>query len=83
MKKLLVISTLALTLILYGIGYAVSFAITVLAMTFDLPGPYSDDPIVWLWFGLSLLSLLAVAFLFCRWLINRARQEARKEATFE
>lgn len=82
MRKLIVIASLALTVIMFGMGYAASFLITVIAMSFNLPGPYADSPIAWVWFALSLLIVFGVSFLFCRWLARRIERKIFLRNTF-
>ena len=83
MRRSILLGTAVLAVILFAIGHAISFLVTVLAMTFDLPGPYSDDPIAWIWFGLSLLIVVVVSFLFCRWFARRIDKSKASKAGVE
>ncbi len=72
-----------LTVIIFAMGYVVEFLITVLAMSLDLPGPYAESPITWVWFGISILLVFAVSLLFCRWFARTVEKRVRVERTFE
>ncbi|MDZ4308693.1 hypothetical protein [Allopontixanthobacter sp.] len=83
MTRLVLIGTLVLSVILFGIGYAIEFIVTIFAMAFDLPGPYSDDPVAWVWFGVSLILVLIISFLFCRWFAKSIEKKFEAESTFK
>jgi hypothetical protein len=70
-------------MLIYGTGYGLEFLITVLAMSFDLPGPYSDSPVVWAWFALGVLAVFSISFGFCRWFARRIEKNLLLGATFE
>ena len=74
MRGLVLVSASILTVLFFASGYAISFLVTVLAMALDLPGPYADHPVAWLWFGLSIAVLFGISWLFCRWLVRRAER---------
>ena len=82
MRNLIVIASLALTVIMFGIGYAVDFLVTVIAMSLELPGPYADSPIAWVWFAVSLVCVFGVSILFCRWLARRIERKLLLRNTF-
>jgi len=71
-----------LTVILYVVGYAVQFAITFLALSFDLPGPYSDTPMVWVWFAFGLSAAFGMSFGFCRWFARRIEKQVLSDRTW-
>ena len=83
MKRVVWVGTFVLTIIIFVTGYAVEFLITVLAMALDISGPYSDDPVAWLWFGVSMPAVVAISFLFSSWFARRAEKKIRVERTFE
>ena len=83
MKRIILVAAIALTAILYAMGYAVEFVITALAMSLDLPGPYSDSPVVWVWFAVSLVTVFGVSLGFCRWFARRIEKKVVSESTFE
>ena len=83
MRGIIWIGSMLLAVILFGIGHAIAFLTTMLAMAFDLPGPYADDPTAWLWFAISVVVVLAVSVIFCRWFARRVERQVRTESTFE
>lgn len=83
MKRLILVATIALMVILYVTGYALEVGITVLAMSLDLPGPYSESPVAWLWFGMSMLTFFGVLLGFCHWFARRIKRMVITESTFE
>ena len=83
MRNLIIVATLAMTAIMFAMGYAVSFVVTAIAMSLDLPGPYAASPIAWVWFGLSLLMLFGVSFAFCQWFARKVEKRILTESTFE
>ena len=82
MKRLTLVATIALMVILYVTGYALEIGITLLAMNLDLPGPYSESPIAWVWFGLSLATFFGILFGFCHWFARRVQKKVITESTF-
>ena len=83
MNRTVLAAAAVLTVILYVVGYAVQFAITFLAMTFDLPGPYSDSPMAWIWGALGLAAAFGMSLGFCRWFARRIEKKLLSERTFE
>ena len=83
MRRLILVSTIALMVILYATGYALELGITLLAMNLDLPGPYSESPVAWLWFGVSILTFFGVSLGFCHWFARRIKKLVITESTFE
>ena len=83
MTRLVLVGATILTLIIIGIGYALEALDTFLAVWFDLPGPYSNEPEAWIWFALNLSIVFGIAFLFCRWLARRAQAKAMVDKVFE
>lgn len=83
MKRLVLVAAGILTAVIFASGYLVSFVTTILAMSFDLPGPYADDPVAWVWFALSIAIIFAISFAFCRWLVGRVERRLKDAATFQ
>ena len=82
MKRLVLVSASILTVLIFASGYAISFLVTVLAMSLDLPGPYADHPVAWLWFVLSIAILFGMSWLFCKWLVRRAERRVTDAEIF-
>jgi len=82
-KRLILVAAATLTVVIFASGYLISFVTTILAMWLDLPGPYADDPVAWLWFALSIAILFAISFAFCRWLVGRVERRFKDAATFQ
>jgi membrane protein implicated in regulation of membrane protease activity len=74
--RLIAITSLILTAILFASGYVVVFVTSMIAIWFDLPGPYSDKPIAWLWLVLNVLMLFIISFVFCRWFARRVEKRS-------
>lgn len=83
MKNLIFAASAALTFIIFASGYAVQFLITIAAMSLDLPGPYADSPVAWVWFVVSLLFLFGVSLVFCRVFARRVEKKLLARTTFE
>ncbi len=83
MKRVVWVGTFVLAVTIFAAGYAIEFLTTVLAMAFDLPGPYADDPVAWLWLGVSTLAVVAISFLFCSRFAGHVEKKIRDESTFE
>jgi hypothetical protein len=82
-KRLTIVAAIALMVILYVTGYALEVGITLFAMELDLPGPYSDSPVAWVWFGLSMLTFFGVLLGFCHWFARRIEKMVATKGTFE
>lgn len=83
MKKLVLVASFILTVIMFASGYAVQYLITIIAMTFDLPGPLIESFMSWPWFVFSLLFLFGVSYLFCRWFGRRVERRTAAATTFD
>ena len=82
MKSLLAKASATLTLGILAIGYAIEFLFTVISMKLNLPGPYTNSPIAWVWFGMSVLIIFAASLAFCRWFAARVAQKSLADRTF-
>ncbi len=74
MNRLVLVAALILTAIMFASGHAVQFLVTIIGMTFDLPGPLIDSYMSWIWFAFSMLFLFVVSYLFCRWFGHRVEK---------
>jgi hypothetical protein len=83
MKTLVVVASLMLTVIMFAVGHIVGFMSSFLAITFNLPGPYSESPEAWIWFVLSLLVLFGVSYAFCGWLTRNVQKKLSVSKIFE
>lgn len=83
MKRILLIATLVLTVVMFAVGHAVSYLVTIVALSLDLPGPYSTSPIAWIWFVLSAIFLFCVSFIFCRWIASKIEKLTKAKNTIE
>ncbi len=82
MKRLVLLATAFLTVIIFASGHLLSFVTTVLAVWLDLPGPYADDPTAWVWFVVNVVILFAISFAFCRWLVRQVERRVIEADTF-
>ena len=83
MNRLIMTASIAMTVIVFASGHAVTFLVTVVGMSLDLPGPLAESPMAWVWFVLSLLILFCVSLVFCRWFAWRIEMKILAESTFE
>lgn len=83
MTKTNAIAASVLTLVMFASGYLVSFVVNVLAALFKVPGPYSESPVAWVWFVLSLLILFGMSMAFCVWFARIIEKKTRVESTFQ
>lgn len=83
MKRIIVFSSLILTVMMFAAGHGVTLIVTVIGMAFNLPGPYSEEPIKWAWFILSLLILFGVSYLFCHQFALRIEKKILAKGIFE
>lgn len=79
MRKLLIVASLILTIVMFLISYVVIFVTSAIAVGFKLPGPYADAPIAWLWFGLHITMMFGVSFLLCRWFAHRISKQVQDD----
>ena len=83
MNKLIMIASMALTVIMFASGHTVSLLVTVVGMSLNLPGPLAESPMAWVWLVISLLILFGVSLLFCRWFARKVEKKIVAESTFE
>ena len=83
MRRTIILASLILTAIMFASGYVIVYTTSFLAMALELPGPYSQNPIAWLWVALSVLMLFVASLAFCRWLARRVERQSLTSRTFE
>ena len=71
-----------LTLGILALGYVIEFSFTIISMNLNLPGPYANSPVAWVWFGMGMLTIFAASFAFCRWFAARVAKKSLADRTF-
>ena len=83
MNGVLVRAVLMLTVIMFASGYVVTFVTSMFAIALNLPGPYSQEKVAWLWLALHVVMLFGTSFLFCRWLARKVERSTVSDRTMD
>ena len=82
MKRQILFASLVLSILMFAMGHVVVFMTSMISIALDVPGPYTKEPIAWLWLALHISILFGVSWLFCRWLAKRIERNNAIEKTF-